>query len=57
MALALLEADLIRPDETVPHLTLDWLVETFSVDDFGGPRVTRRELPVGPAVHIRQSRR
>ncbi|MFF9337221.1 hypothetical protein [Streptomyces albogriseolus] len=54
-ALALLEVDLIWPDETVPHLTLDWLAETFSADDFGGPTVTRRQLPVGPAVRIRQN--
>ncbi|GHF19844.1 hypothetical protein GCM10018789_57330 [Streptomyces werraensis] len=54
-ALALLEVDLIWPDETVPRLTLDWLAETFSADDFGGPKVTHTELPVGPAVRIRQN--
>ncbi|MFF7321614.1 hypothetical protein ACFZAB_33245 [Streptomyces albogriseolus] len=54
-ALALLEVDLIWPDETVRRLTLDWLAETFSADDFGGPTVTRRQLPVGPAVRIRQN--
>lgn len=54
-ALALLEVDLIWPDETVPRLTLDWLAETFSADDFGVPKVTHTELPVGPAVRIRQN--
>lgn len=54
-ALALLEVDLIWPDETVPHLTLDWLAETFSADDFGGPKITHTELPAGPAVRIRQN--
>ncbi|MDN3268480.1 hypothetical protein [Streptomyces sp. MA15] len=54
-ALALLEVDLIWPDETVSRITLDWLAETFSADDFGGPKVTHTELPVGPAVRIRQN--
>lgn len=54
-ALALLEVELLRPDETVPRITLDWLTETFSADDFGGPKVTRTELPAGPAVRIRQN--
>ncbi|MEV5168498.1 hypothetical protein AB0K66_28265 [Streptomyces werraensis] len=47
--------DLIWPDETVPRLTLDWLAETSSADDFGGPKVTHTELPVGPAVRIRHN--
>ncbi|CAL9475819.1 hypothetical protein [Streptomyces sp. Tu 3180] len=54
-ALATLEVDLIYPDETVPRITLDWLAETFSADDFGTPEITRTELPVGPAVRIRQN--
>ncbi|MET8895019.1 hypothetical protein [Streptomyces albogriseolus] len=54
-ALALLEVDLVWPDETVRRLTLDWLAETFSADDFGGPKITRTELPAGPAVRIRQN--
>jgi hypothetical protein len=53
-ALAILEVDLIHPDETVPRITLDWLAETFSADDFGPPQISRPELPVGPAVRIRQ---
>ncbi|MFD7765373.1 hypothetical protein [Streptomyces sp. NPDC059787] len=54
-ALATLEVDLIHPDETVPHITLDWLAETFSADDFGAPDIVRTELPLGPAVRIRQN--
>ncbi|MFF8632163.1 hypothetical protein [Streptomyces werraensis] len=54
-AVALLEADLLWPDETVPRITLNWLTERFSADDFGGPKVTRTELPAGPAVRIRQN--
>ncbi|MER7486217.1 hypothetical protein ABTY20_10015 [Streptomyces sp. NPDC126497] len=54
-ALATLEVDLIRPDETVPRITLDWLAETFRADDFGAPDTTRTELPLGPAVRIRQN--
>ncbi|WP_330306567.1 MULTISPECIES: hypothetical protein [unclassified Streptomyces] len=54
-ALGLLEVDLIHPDESVPRMTLDWLTETFSTDDFGPPHVTRTEEPIGPAVRIRQN--
>ncbi|MEU9554944.1 hypothetical protein [Streptomyces fumanus] len=54
-AIALLEVDLIHPDETVPELSLDWLTDTFSADDFGPPDVRRLDLPVGPAVRIRQN--
>jgi hypothetical protein len=53
-ALAILEVDLIHPDETVPTITLDWLAETFSADDFGPPRISQKDLPVGRAVRIRQ---
>ncbi|MCZ4508847.1 hypothetical protein O3Q52_11655 [Streptomyces sp. ActVer] len=54
-ALGILELDLIRSDASVPEITLDWLTETFSVDDFGAPQVLRTELTVGPAVRIRQN--
>ncbi|WP_406443244.1 hypothetical protein OHB14_30180 [Streptomyces sp. NBC_01613] len=54
-ALAVLELDLIHPDATVPQLTLDWLADAFSTQDFGLPKTTRIELPVGPAVRIRQN--
>lgn len=54
-ALAILEVDLIHPDDTVPELTLDWLAETFSAHDFGPPQISRTELPIGPAVRIRQN--
>jgi hypothetical protein len=54
-AIALLEVDFIHPDETVPKLSLDWLTETFSADDFGPPDVQRVDLPVGPATRIRQN--
>ncbi|MEV6085613.1 hypothetical protein [Streptomyces parvulus] len=54
-ALAILEVDLIHPDETVPEITLDWLAETFSADDYGPPRISRTRLPIGPAVRIRQN--
>lgn len=53
-SLALLEIDLIHPDDTVPEITLGWLAETFSTHDFGAPRITHAELPIGPAVRIRQ---
>ncbi|MFB6555704.1 hypothetical protein [Streptomyces sp. NPDC056405] len=54
-ALAILEVDLIYPDETVPEITLDWLAETFSADDFGPPKISQADLPIGPAVRIRQN--
>ncbi|MFD4261025.1 hypothetical protein ACFWR9_26215 [Streptomyces sp. NPDC058534] len=54
-ALAILEVDLIHPDDTVPEITLDWLAETFSADDFGPPKISHTDLPIGPAVRIRQN--
>jgi hypothetical protein len=54
-ALAILEVDLIHPDATVPKITLDWLADTFSAHDFGPPQISRTELPIGPAVRIRQN--
>jgi hypothetical protein len=54
-ALATLEVDLIHPDAAVPRITLDWLGETFSADDFGPPQITRIELPIGPGVRVRQN--
>lgn len=54
-ALATLEIDLIHPDASVPRITLDWLAETFSAHDFGPPLITRTEVPLGPAVRIRQN--
>ncbi|MFH9602245.1 hypothetical protein ACH4MK_16400 [Streptomyces rochei] len=54
-ALAILEVSLIYPDDTVPEITLDWLAETFSADDFGPPEISRADLPIGPAVRIRQN--
>ncbi|GAB2876672.1 hypothetical protein GCM10027074_50910 [Streptomyces deserti] len=53
-ALALLEIDLIHPDDMVPEITLDWLADTFSAHDFGPPQISHTELPIGPAVRIRQ---
>ncbi len=53
-ALATLEVDLIHPDESTPEITLGWLAETFSADDFGPPQISRTDLPVGEAVRIRQ---
>ncbi|MFD9586583.1 hypothetical protein ACFWBM_18060 [Streptomyces sp. NPDC059980] len=54
-SLATLEVDLIHPDETVPRITLDWLADAFSADDFGPPKISRTELDIGPAVRIRQN--
>ncbi|MFF9489816.1 hypothetical protein [Streptomyces sp. NPDC014676] len=54
-ALAILEVDLIHPDDTVPEITLDWLAETFSADDFGPSEISHTDLPIGPAVRIRQN--
>ncbi|MDK1347416.1 hypothetical protein QNO09_29780 [Streptomyces sp. 378] len=53
-ALAVLEVDLIHPDETVPSITLEWLAKTFSADDFGPSQISHTDLPVGSAVRIRQ---
>ncbi|MEW1778006.1 hypothetical protein [Streptomyces sp. NPDC086777] len=55
IALALLEVEVIRPDETVPRLSLDWLADTFSAHDFGPPQISRPEVPIGPAVRLRQN--
>lgn len=52
---AMLEIDLIHPDEKVPEVTLDWIVETFSAHDFGPPDTQQAMLPAGPAVRIRQN--
>ncbi|WP_159049584.1 hypothetical protein [Streptomyces sp. NRRL WC-3618] len=54
-ALATLAIDLVHPDAAVPRITLDWLAETFSAHDFGPPLITRTEVPIGPAVRIRQN--
>ena len=54
-ALGTLEIDLIHPDASVPRITLDWLAETFSAHDFGPPLITRTQVPIGPAVRIRQN--
>ncbi|MFE5035556.1 hypothetical protein [Streptomyces sp. NPDC056683] len=54
-ALALLEVEVVRPDETVPRLSLEWLAETFSTDEFGPPQISHPELPLGPAVRLRQN--
>ncbi|MFF4347710.1 hypothetical protein [Streptomyces sp. NPDC001530] len=54
-SLATLEVDLIHPDATVPRITLDWLADTFSAHDFGPPDISHTELPLGPAVRIRQN--
>lgn len=54
-AIAVLEVDLIHPDGTIREITLDWLEETFSAYDFGRPKATRTEFPIGPAVRIRQN--
>lgn len=54
-AVAILEVDLIEPDASVPRISLEWLAETFSTDDFGPPHISRTEIPIGPAVRIRQN--
>lgn len=54
-ALALLEVDLVHPDDTVPEITLEWLESAFSAHDFGPPQTARAQLPIGPAVRIRQN--
>ncbi|NUS28177.1 MAG: hypothetical protein HOV92_28685 [Streptomyces sp.] len=54
-ALAVLDVDLIHPDETAPKITLDWLADTFSAHDFGPPQISHTELPIGPAVRLRQN--
>ncbi|MER5973406.1 hypothetical protein ABT112_27380 [Streptomyces sp. NPDC002055] len=52
---ALLEVDFIHPDETVARITLDWIAERFSTDDFGAPDITHARVPLGEAVRIRQN--
>ncbi|WP_217548873.1 hypothetical protein [Streptomyces sp. GbtcB6] len=54
-ALALLEVEVVRPDDTIPRLSLDWLADTFSAHDFGPPQISHPELPIGPAVRLRQN--
>jgi hypothetical protein len=54
-ALALLEVEIVHPDDTVPQISLDWLAETFSAYDFGPPDISRTDLPAGPAVRLRQN--
>ncbi|MGW1216239.1 hypothetical protein ACWD5F_42070 [Streptomyces sp. NPDC002499] len=54
-ALALLELEVFRPDETLPHISLDRLADAFSADDFGPPHISHPELPIGPAVRLRQN--
>ncbi|MFG3025967.1 hypothetical protein ACGFZQ_47055 [Streptomyces sp. NPDC048254] len=54
-ALALLEVEVIRPDDTVPRFSLDWLAETFSAHDFGPPHISHPDVPIGPAVRLRQN--
>jgi hypothetical protein len=54
-ALALLEVEVIRPDDTVPRLSLDWLADTFTTHEFGPPRISHPEVPIGPAVRLRQN--
>ncbi|MEU9447138.1 hypothetical protein [Streptomyces sp. NPDC048277] len=54
-ALGLLEVEVIRPDDTIPRLSLDWLADAFSAHDFGPPRISHPELPIGPAVCLRQN--
>ncbi|MFD8811178.1 hypothetical protein ACFV23_06755 [Streptomyces sp. NPDC059627] len=54
-ALSLLEVEVIRPNDTVPRLSLDWLADTFGTHDFGPPRISHLELPLGPAVRLRQN--
>jgi hypothetical protein len=53
--IAILEVDVIHPDDTVPEITLDWIAQTFSSDDFGAPDIVRAKLPAGEAVRIRQN--
>ncbi|QNA73363.1 hypothetical protein C8250_016820 [Streptomyces sp. So13.3] len=53
-ALAVLEVDVVHPDDKVPSITLDWITEVFATGDFQEPEVERAVLPAGPAVRIRQ---
>ncbi|MFJ6563449.1 hypothetical protein ACIQMV_27005 [Streptomyces sp. NPDC091412] len=52
---AIMELDAIHPDETLPEVTLDLLVEHMSGHDFGEPDVREVRLPLGDAVRIRQN--
>ncbi|MFD5537266.1 hypothetical protein ACFWIJ_05255 [Streptomyces sp. NPDC127079] len=54
-ALALLEVEVIRTDDTVPRFSLDWLADTFSAHDFGPPQISHPKVPIGPAVRLRQN--
>src|SRR2546428_4137318 len=46
-AVAILEVDVIHPDDTVPEITLDWIAKTFSAKDFGAPEIVQAKLPAG----------
>ncbi|MEU6176399.1 hypothetical protein [Streptomyces coeruleorubidus] len=54
-SLGLLEVDLVHPDAAVPRISLGWLADTFSTHEFGPPKISHTELPIGPAVRIRQN--
>ncbi|MFD5023984.1 hypothetical protein [Streptomyces sp. NPDC058373] len=54
-SVALAEIDAILPDKTAPEVTPQWMAEHFASHDFGPPEIEYTELPLGPAVRIRQN--
>ncbi|MFD4985930.1 hypothetical protein ACFWMQ_04040 [Streptomyces sp. NPDC058372] len=55
MTLALVELDAILPDETAPEVTPQWVADHMAVDEVGPPQIEYTDLPLGPAVRIRQN--
>ncbi|MGG7607983.1 hypothetical protein ACQ5JZ_00815 [Streptomyces sp. ZG43] len=54
-AVGLAELSAVLPDETAPEVTPQWMAEHFAAYDFGPPEITYLDLPLGPAVRIRQN--
>ncbi|MGF0168201.1 hypothetical protein OH717_12950 [Streptomyces albidoflavus] len=54
-SVGLIELNAVLPDETAPEVTPRWMAERFASDDFGPPEIAYTDLPLGPAVRIRQN--
>ncbi|WP_436737382.1 hypothetical protein [Streptomyces sp. BBFR102] len=50
----LVELNAVLPDEATPEVTPQWMAEHFASEDFGPPQIDHTDLPLGPAVRIRQ---
>lgn len=54
-SVAVAEVDAILPDDTASEVTPRWMVDHLVSHDFGPPEITYPDLPLGPAVRIRQN--